>query len=184
MPRSILIPTAGANQEDHAGYQNVYLFSSRFQCQWREVFPALAHNYDPFPLLNIRLYSHVGALIESAQVIRRRMFFCNSRQFFWVKPCQALCAIDCKSQRRSLPQQWPDKRWNETTDAILGQYEIEISQLQCNKVTEVEWWSHKVELLQGKVLSGKLVRPLANAGTKTKVARWRAITAEIPISSH
>lgn len=45
----------------------------------------------------------------------------------------------------------------------------------------MEWWSHKVELLQGKVLSGKLVRPLTNDGTKTKVARW---TAEIPITFH
>lgn len=28
------------------------------------MFQALAHNYDLFPVLNIRLYSHVGALIE------------------------------------------------------------------------------------------------------------------------
>lgn len=141
------------------------------------MFPgALAHNYQHFPLLNIRLYSLVGSLIESAQVIRRRVFSCHCCQFFWPKTSEALCAIDYKSQRRSLPQQWQDKRWNETTDAILGQYEIEISQLYCNKVTEVEWWSHIGELLQGKVLSGRLVRPLANVGTKTKVTRWRAIT--------
>lgn len=130
MPRSILIPTAGANQDNIALSECIFISVSG-----DEMFPgALAHNYDHFPLLNIRLYSHVGALIESAHVISRRMFSCNCRQFFW---SEALCAIDCKSQRRSLPQHRPDKRWNETTDAILGQYEIEISQLYSNKVTGV-----------------------------------------------
>lgn len=57
---------------------------------------------------------------------------------FTLKHSEAFCGIDCKSQRRSLLQHRPDKRWNETTEAILGQYEIEISQLYCNKVTEVK----------------------------------------------
>lgn len=82
-----------------------------------------------------------NALIEQLRVTSGR----QKRKTAWwsavnsIAPWCSAVSIDCSGRRRSGAEHGPLKRWNEETEAISGQYKIEISGLYCTKVTGVRW---------------------------------------------